>query len=242
MAEEAVSFHVEGMTLRANLHIPSPGAPCIVLRHGLEAHKDTEKWRTFARSLTGAGFATLRFSFRGCGEGPESSDGAFEDTTLTSRVRDLKAALDFLGKRAVDHDRMGAVGSSLGGSVVIAAEDPRLKVLVLLATGAWMGLGAIDPSAELISLPSGRRLNRRFAEDAKRYDLPSALARQRKPTLILHGSNDDLVPIEHAHTLYASAAEPKRLCIIPGGDHSFHQPHHLKQIVDATVEWIRQHL
>lgn len=242
MAEETVSFQVAGVTLRGDLHMPGPGAPCVVLCHGLEAHKDTEKWRTFAHNLAGAGFAALRFNFRGCGEGSECSDGAFEETTVTSRVQDLKAALDFLGTQDVDHGRIGAVGSSLGGSVVIAAEDPRLKVLVLLATAALMGLRAIDPSVEFRLLPSGLRLHRRFTEDAKQYDLPAALARQSKPVLILHGSVDELVPVEQAHTLYDSAAQPKRLSIIQGGDHSFHQPHHLKQIVDMTVEWLRRHL
>ena len=63
MPESTVSFRVRGMTLRGNLHIPSSGAPCVVLCHGLEAHKDTEKWRTFAHRLAGAGFAVLRFNF-----------------------------------------------------------------------------------------------------------------------------------------------------------------------------------
>ena len=242
MAEEAVSFHVAGMTVRGDLHIPSPGMPCVVLCHGLESHKDTVKWRTFAHKLTDSGLAVLRFNFRGCGEGLERSDGAFEDTTLTSRVQDLKAALDFLGTQDIDHDRVAAIGSSLGGAVVIAADDPRLRVLALLATPAWLGMLDPSPSAEFLLLPSGQRLHRHFSEDAKRYDLPSALARQRKPVLVLHGSNDQLVPVEQAHTLYACAAQPKHLSIIADGDHSFHQPEQLEQVMESAIGWVRQHL
>ena len=39
------------------------------------------------------------------------------------------------------------------------------------------------------------------------------------PVLILHGTDDRVVPIEFGERLYALANEPKRLVRIPGGGH-----------------------
>jgi len=39
------------------------------------------------------------------------------------------------------------------------------------------------------------------------------------PVLILHGTDDRVVPFEFGERLYALANEPKRLVRIPGGGH-----------------------
>ena len=94
---ETVEFDSEGYRLIGNLHLPlNTNAPCTVLCHGLVSSKDSEKWLTFASRLEDEGVASLTFNFRGCGWGKEYSEGEFQDTTLTDRIKDYKAALDFL--------------------------------------------------------------------------------------------------------------------------------------------------
>jgi dipeptidyl aminopeptidase/acylaminoacyl peptidase len=242
MPERPITFQVDGLTLHGNLATSREKSPCIILCHGLEGHKDSEKWRMLSQRLIDAGFATLRFNFRGCGENEARSDGNFEESTISARVRDLKAAMDFLKSSYVDYDRIGAVGSSLGGAVVISAEDPRLQILILLATPASMKANNSDSSREVVELASGRRLDGRFFEDASKYDMPIILARQSRPTLIIHGSNDDVVPVKHALQLHECASEPKNLCIVSGADHSFHQPTHLNQAITSILDWVRRHL
>jgi fermentation-respiration switch protein FrsA (DUF1100 family) len=41
----------------------------------------------------------------------------------------------------------------------------------------------------------------------------------RAPLLILHGTNDDVVPIAFGERLFALAPEPKQLVRFPGGGH-----------------------
>lgn len=242
MSERPVTFQVDGLTLHGNLATSREKSPCVVLCHGLEGHKDSEKWRMLSQRLINAGFATLRFNFRGCGEDEELSDGIFEESTLSARVRDLKAAMDFLKSCNVDYDRIGAVGSSLGGAVVISADDPRLQTLVLLATPASMKMNNSGSAREVVELASGRRLDGRFFEDASKYNMPSILARQLRPTLIIHGSNDDVVPVKHALQLHECVDAPKKLCIISDADHSFHEPTHLNQAITNILDWMKEHL
>lgn len=130
-----VKFYVSGKMLLGNLHLPYVGAPCIIVLHGLEGSKDTGKWPIIASRLFNEDYACLGFNFRSCGEGLEKSDGMFEDACLTSRIEDFKAALQFLHEsRKVNVNRLGVVGSSFGGMVALAAQDERVKAMVVMAT------------------------------------------------------------------------------------------------------------
>ncbi len=39
------------------------------------------------------------------------------------------------------------------------------------------------------------------------------------PILISHGTEDDVVPVEHGYKLYNLANEPRKLIILPGAGH-----------------------
>lgn len=244
MSERKVTFTVDGMALHGDLATPGPRAPGVALCHGLESSKDSRKWTVLAHELARAGLAALRFNFRGCGEGPEASDGIFEDSTLTSRVGDLQGALDTLAAHGADPDRLGVIGSSFGGMVAIAAAALRIKAQVLLATPAH--LRELDhlraPGEEFLPLPSGQRLRRTVLDDAARYDLPYLLGQRPRPTLIIHGDTDELVPLDHPRALYEAAQEPRSLEVIPGGSHTFDAPAHLERVVALAVDWMRTHL
>ncbi|MFQ5873123.1 MAG: alpha/beta hydrolase, partial [Dehalococcoidia bacterium] len=143
--DESVVFHCEGQKLYANLSVPRRGAPCVLMSHGFEASTDGTKWSFLAPRLNENGYATFRFSYRGCGREPEKSEGRFEDTTLTARIEDYRAALDYLENVPIDHNRIGVIGSSFGGEVPLAAKDSRVSVLVLLATPSRPILPTDDP-------------------------------------------------------------------------------------------------
>jgi dipeptidyl aminopeptidase/acylaminoacyl peptidase len=239
--DELVSFSVEQQWLIGNLHLPYPNAPCVVALHGLESGKDSGKWPIIAAQLYDEGIACLRFNFRGCGAGPEKSDGKFEDGSLTGRIRDYQAALRFLHETGrVDRSRLGVIGSSFGGMVALAAEDARIKAMVLLSTPYTMP----QPRRAVggyYQLPSGRRMKERFYEDLRDYNLLEAV-RSAPPLLILHGSADELVPGEHAWQLYEAAREPKRLEIVEGADHVFSRSDHLNRAIALCVEWFKKYL
>lgn len=235
MAEFLSTFHSGNQKLLGNLHLPYQNAACVITLHGLESSKDSGKWPPIAARLTDEGYACLRFNFRGCGRGAEKSEGKFEDVSLTGRIRDYKAALQFLqdtNKDKVDMRRLGVIGSSFGGMVAIAEQDKRIKAMVCLSTPYYL---------PHISKEAGRRFKKGFYDDLRDYNLLQAV-RNVPPILILHGSSDEVVPPTHAQKLYEAAREPKRLEIIEGADHVFSHREHLKKVINLSLEWFKKYL
>ncbi|MGB9714265.1 MAG: alpha/beta hydrolase family protein [Candidatus Bathyarchaeales archaeon] len=243
---ELVTFYCHDRRIFGNLHLPYEEAPCIIALHGLESDKDSGKWPIIASKLYKEGYACLRFNFRGCGSEPEKSEGSFEETCLTGRVEDYRAAINFLwdsGK--VDVNRLGVIGSSFGGMAAVAAQNERIKAMVVMATPYRIPVfGEPKRSRKLgkyYELPSGRRLKENFFKDLEKHDLLDAV-KKAPPILIMHGSMDEIVPVEHALKLYEAAPEPKRLEIIDGGDHTFSSAEHLNRAIDLSLEWFNKYL
>jgi alpha/beta superfamily hydrolase len=224
-----VTFRSENQQIFGNLHLPYENAACIITLHGLESSKDSGKWPIIASRLYDEGYACLRFNFRGCGEGPEKSEGKFEDTNLTARIKDYKSALQFLqDTERVDLGRLGVIGSSFGGMVAIAAEDKRIKAMVTLSTPYIIRLSR--PSEEV-----------GFYKDLQKYDLLKAI-RSTPPVLVIHGSSDEVVPLEHSQQLHEAAIKPKRLEIIGGANHVFSQSEHLNEVINLSLGWFKKYL
>ncbi|PZC47302.1 MAG: hypothetical protein C1O27_001249 [Chloroflexi bacterium] len=244
MAEQKVVFSVDGKTLRGDFQLPRPGAACVFLCHGMEGSKDGAKWQLLAARLAEAGLGSLRFNFRGCGDGDDKSEGSFEDTSLTGRVADLKAGMDAAVGLGASPESLGVIGSSMGGMVAIAANDERIKAQVLLATPVSLAdLEARLPAdGDRLTMPSGQTILRAGLQDAADYDLPALVAGQKVATLILHGDADELVSLDHPLTLYKAAKEPRQMEIIPGGGHSLDGEEHLGHVVELGVSWLAEHL
>ena len=242
-----MEIYSQGQKMFANLCLHGEGAPCVIMSHGFESSKDGNKWLVLAPQLYDAGFASLRFSYRGCGEGENKSEGDFEDTTLTGRISDYRAAIDFLQRTKIDTTRLGVIGSSLGGMVTLAARDKRIRAMVTLATPSHI---PSQNGKELkrakdkgyFELDSGRRVRIGFYGDLLRYNICDEVKRIHCPLLIIHGSQDEIVPVEDAHTLYSHANEPKRLEVIEKANHVFDNPEHLDTVVSLSLEWFKDYL
>ncbi len=245
--EQLVTFYSEGQNIWGNLLSPYDGAPGILMSHGLESSKDGNKWRALSPRFYSEGWASLRFSYRGCGEGEEKSEGDFEDTTLTGRIRDYKAAIDYLETTGVDLSRLGVIGSSFGGMTALAAGEERIKAMVVLASPSRFPPPPEEGSRDLkqrghFRLESGRRLKAGFFKDLQGYKISDEVKKIRCPILIIHGAQDELIPIEEAYELYHSAPEPKRLEIIENGNHRLDSPEHEARVTRLSLEWFRNYL
>ena len=245
--DRIVTFFSQGQAISANLSIPLEGAPCVIMSHGLEGSKDGAKWQLLATKLYKAGIASLRFNYRGCGQGKDKSQGKFEETTLSGRIQDFRAALDFVEGTVVDSNRLGVIGSSLGGIVAIVAWDKRIKVMVAMATPYQFPIPTEKQpkhikDAEYFNLPSGRRIKTEFLKELWCHDIGRDVGGVECPLLIIHGSADESVPVADARRLYEKVNEPKRLEIIRGGSHGFDDPIHLQQIASLAFGWFRRYL
>jgi uncharacterized protein len=129
--EQAIGFTSDGLALKGFLNMPEGAGkrPGLVLCHGFGGSCRGAGHPELARALEQAGYAVLRFDFRGCGQ----SEGRRGDVIVDEEIADLRHAIDFLqAQPCVDAARIGVIGASLGGSVAIevAASDARVKLCV----------------------------------------------------------------------------------------------------------------
>lgn len=170
-------------------------APRFLYLHGFASGPESTKGRAFAEHFATRGIAVERLNLR---------VPSFEHLRLSAMIEAVHAAIGGAADRAV------LIGSSLGGLTAarLAERDPRVGALVLLAPAfqlmaRWRQLPGWDDWErtgwrEVHDHTTGgtARVDFGFATDAGAIDV--GFPDVRVPTLILHGTGDDVVPIEHA--------------------------------------------
>lgn len=204
--------------IHAVVHRASPER-WIICSHGLYSSKDSHKYLQLAEMAAQRGISLLRFDHRGCG----GSGGSFETSTLTHRIEDMQAAVAWV--RQTHHGDIAFFGSSFGGMVSILAADSDIKALALMSTPHTIE-GDLD-------------LSNAFMADLGRYDLLEAVAAV-PPVLIMHGRNDDLVPVSHARVLHDHAPAEKKLLVYETG-HRFSDVSVRKKALQAALDWVASH-
>ena len=211
------------------LHEPSQACTaCVVTSHGLFSSKHSEKFLAIADTFCRAGMAVVRFDFSGCGD----SSGRIADTTVTGRLQQLSAVVDWVRADALPGRAIGLLGSSLGGfvSLLYASRHP---VAALSCWATPFDLAAIDPR---LPATDRARLSPAFFRDAASWDMKKTIGTIRAIQFI-HGSDDQLVPATHARRLYAAVRPPRDLHLIRGGDHRLSLPAWRHEALVRSRDW-----
>jgi len=199
-------------------------APVVITSHGLESYKDSDKYLRIAERFT-IDFSVFRFDFSGCGE----SEGDMTED-LPNRIYDLIAAIDLMKKQPyVDPDRIGLLGSSMGGYLsILAANKEKIGAVV-----TW--------SAPYILELNLDGLDERSLASLK-IDAINIIKKIKSPILLIHGDKDDIVPLSHAVELYKNANTPKELKIIKGADHRFLNVAYREEAINLSLDWFKRYL
>jgi len=235
MNTEKVSFISEGYKISGILHLPEKeNPPCVVASHGLLSSKDSEKYIALGERLSKEGVAMLRFDFRGIGE----SEGTEEDNTVSKKVADLGEAINFVRSHPALANRIGLLGSSLGGflSLIKASMDKEIRALVIWATPLHMDDLKSKGRDEDTPLPPEA-----FFKDLPKHRLLPLLPKV-SDCLVIHGEKDELVPVDQAWEIFHNLGAPKEIHIIEGADHRLTDPKHRQRAMDLTIEWFNEYL
>lgn len=234
MRMEKVTFMSEGMRISGVLHLPeNKNPPCVIASHGLLSSKDSEKYIVLGERMSREGMAMLRFDFRGIGE----SEGQEEDNTISKKIADLNAATDLMRSYSSLGKRIGLIGSSLGGflSLMKASMDKEIKAVVVWATPLHLDdLGS--KKEEDHPLPPEA-----FFEDLPRHRLLPLLSKVSNG-LVIHGEDDELVPLDQALGIFYNLSVPKEIHVIGGADHRLTDPAHRQRAIELTVGWFKKYL
>jgi len=196
-------------------------AEIVIIGHGVTGNKDREWAVKLASALNSAGFATLRFSFSGNGD----SEGRFEDSCPSKEVEDLNAVL-----KACENWHVTFVGHSMGAAVgvICASQNARIKRLISLAgmvhTGnfAQRKFGDLQAGVDCMWEKPECPLSQTFLDDMHQIDTVLPLTKTiTVPWLLVHGTHDDVVPIQESLQIAEQELPNTQLTTLPGSDHVF---------------------
>ena len=182
-------------------------APTLLYFHGNGSNNgDLVEIASIFHSL---GVSVLLIDYRGYGK----SSPVFPNETRV--YQDAEAAWQYLtNELEIEPQNIFVYGHSLGGAIAIelAIQYPDMAGLIVEGTFTSM-----RDMAEFITWLRIFPLNWLVTQH---FDSISKIKSLSTPLLILHGSEDDIVPVTMAKELFAAAPQPKQLVIIPQANHN----------------------
>jgi pimeloyl-ACP methyl ester carboxylesterase len=206
--------------------------PGVVLVHGWESARD--RMLPIAVFLRAVGFHTLTFDVRGNGLNPP------EKLPLSAGEYggDAAAAVDaLLGRDEVS--RVAVLGHSMGGigALLAAGARPQLAAVVAISAPAdpyrltrqtfrLARLPIPGPIAWPLAWLTTHVYLRPRGHSVVDISATEAIRRYAGPILLIHGAEDDVVPVGHVRRLAAAAQRrgtnaQVETVVIPGGGHSW---------------------
>jgi alpha-beta hydrolase superfamily lysophospholipase len=217
---ENVEFpSASGATIKGWLVPAKDSRAVVIFMHGVYADRSTMLNRV--RFLHDAGYSLLLFDFQAHGEslGKHITLGYLES-------RDATAAVDFVHQK-FPGQKVAVIGVSMGGAAALLAEPP-LPVQAMIVESAYptieqaiedriiVRLGRIGKDiAPLLTWQMKPRLG--FGVDDLRPI--QAAASVTVPKFFMAGDADRDTTVQESRDLFAAAAEPKQLWIVPGAHH-----------------------
>ena len=156
------------------------------------------------------GLSVFLIDYRGYGK----SQGDFPSESQV--YEDAQLAWDYLvQQRGVNPNQIYIYGHSLGGAIAIDLAVRHPEAAGLIVEGSFTSTRAmVDFQKGLFWLfPIDLLLTQRF-------DSLSKVDRLQMPVLFIHGTADNVVPVEMSKKLFDAAPEPKQLYIVPDGGHN----------------------
>lgn len=247
---------------------------CLVYVHGFKGFKDWGFVPYLGEYLAGRGFYVITFNFSHNGIGDNLLEftelDRFAQNTFSREVRELTeivAACQDGFFTPVTNPKIGLLGHSRGGGITLltARRLPEITAAVTWSSVAtlsryseqtkktWRENGFI----EVVNQRTGQimRLNDTLLDDIERHgadtlNIDAQVKNLHKPLLIIHGEDDDGVPVEEARRIYGYAnPETTELFLMPNTGHTFDARHpfggtndRLEMVLDKTVAFFENHM
>ena len=204
--------------------------PTIVIAHGL--NNTLEQYEMYSQLLAKQGYLVYSFDFYGGSRQSKSGGQDMLNMSVKTELTDLTQVMEKLSSETfVDKSKMSLFGASQGGvvaSLYTAAYPDRVHKLLLIfpafvlfddAKETYRELGSPDFDQLPDSLTHhNTTLGKIYLIDALDIDIQAEQAKITAPTLIIHGTDDAVVPYQYA--VEASQTIPNaKLVTVEGGEH-----------------------
>ncbi|HEY1423499.1 MAG TPA: alpha/beta hydrolase [Candidatus Acidoferrum sp.] len=226
--------------LLLDLYLPSPRKQktpgVIVVRGGGWKVNDRTRFAHIASALAEKGIAAACIEYR-----------TADEAAFPGAIQDVKAAVRWMRANAteygIDSEMIGTLGGSSGAHMaLLAGITPGIAELEgnggnAETSSKVQGVVAMATPADLLSLSAGNKLtvgtflHATPEQDAEKWRFASPVnhvARSGPPVLLLHGSEDDSVPVSQSVDFarrYCDAGANAELHVLPDAPHAFWNYH-----------------
>lgn len=200
---EEVFFPAEDGVLLHGWWVPREGAPVLLWFHG-NAGNISHRLENIKLLHDLAELQVFIFDYReyGKSQGGISREGTYKDAAAAYRY--------VAETRQVATGEIILFGRSLGTALAtdLAVRVPCRSLIIE---------SAFTNSSDMAKLFAPFMFDWRPRVP---YDNLGKIAKLKVPLLIIHGDQDEIIPVEMGRRLYAAARDPKELYIIPGAHHN----------------------
>ena len=208
-----VQIQVGREILPGNLTIPENAVALVLFAHGSGSSRRSPRNQFVARTLNGAGLATLLFDLL-----------TPEEEATDMRTREHRFNIGLLADRLVHATRW-------------AKRQEQTRDLQVGYFGSSTGGAAALVAAAVIPQDAGAVVSRGGRPDLAGDALPKVQA----PTLLIVGGNDDIV-IELNEMARDQMRCEVKLEILPGATHLFEEPGALEKVANLASDWFVKHI
>ena len=221
----------------------------IVMSHGFTG--DKTEWGYFdrvAEELNEAGYNVLAFDFAGSGESDD------EPLRIDKQVEDLECAIEYLESREID--KIGLYGHSQGGLVSLQNYNESIATIFLTSPvtdsmpdyrrmrldeqqreevrekGYWIKEREKGPREKIV-------IDEEIIEEKESVKQSQLLSDVNCPVKIVHGNEDEVVPLESSQSA-VERLEESELRVIEGLDHSYDDK--LDEVAEEAVNWFERNM
>lgn len=248
--DEVVIPSFDGVKLHGWWLPVSQQAPTVVVVHGVKKNR-TDVLRA-SITLRLAGFNVLVYDGRGHGD----SEGRYITYGFYER-RDVEAILEWLvTEKKVDRNRIGLAGESMGAAITlqVAAHNPWIGAVwadspfasLRRVTEEYVSRFTKLPGSMLLPVlgPAIQVANYRGKFKINEVDPLSLAAQIKCPVYLVHGTADQLIPVEHSQIIHDALGCKKDLWIVEGARHAKSVKHKpaKQEYAERLTGFFREHL
>lgn len=249
--------------------------PLVIFCHGYKGFKDWGAWHLVAEAFANAGFCFLKFNFSHNGGTVEQPIdfpdlNAFAENNFSHELDDIDRVItaikngnENLTQKISD---ISIIGHSRGGGIALikAEDDNRIHKVVTWASVSdfkprfqentenfekWKETGVtyVENSRTKQQLPHHFQFYEDYKANENLFSIKRAVQHLSVPLLIIHGEEDQTVPIKEAQAIHSWNGD-SNLQIIKNGDHVFgsqhpwnqsEMPEDLKKVVALTIDFLK---
>lgn len=193
----------DGETLAAWWLPGRAGAPAVLFFHGNGGNLSL--WSDVVLGIHAQGWSVLALDYRGYGlsSGSPTERGLYQDAE--------GLLLEYWNRRHRSGTRVIYWGRSLGATVAAYAASRRPPDALVLESPIYSARSLVS-GHPLMWLP-GLFMTYRFETAALLRDF-------QRPTLVVHGEDDTIVPLAQGRRVFDELPGEKQMVVVPGADHN----------------------